>query len=342
MKEPALSKYPKIRIESKLANNSFVKVVAKTLDQIDLANPSLLPKETRKFLEILKNQGRPWALANLIGGSRLKNVGQFLTLLAKPSNDLGEVIVKHVLQSDPESFPTNDIQVGFIGNEIVVGLSSMLIRQTDSGDIYHSRKRLKVKIEDKDYIVAFSKHAINAVCNRFKPSYQTYLGLGDAHALFSSLNYCELCTLVDGNSSISIFDLCLAPGCWEYDNYVERCAPNLATKAANSVWSKDYIPYGYRVGYFPIVLADGYAIAKTFLPPGFSKTPERKLIYDKANTDQRSRLIEIAESLDYQTLRRGNALEAIKWFHANGIPQVIDPPVQLFDTEYLKMKIGAE
>ncbi len=108
-------------------------------------------------------------------------------------------------------------------------------------------------------------------------------------------------------------------------------------------WHNNFRPFGYRVGYCPLVFNEEYAIAKTFLPPGYSQTPERELINNKiSNLIERQKLIAIAGKLDFYSLRNGEAMDLIKWFHDNGVPQVIDPPSALFDKEYLSRKIGAK
>jgi hypothetical protein len=53
---------------------------------------------------------------------------------------------------------------------------------------------------------------------------------------------------------------------------------------------------------------------------------------------ERYRLTRIAQNMSFDTLRRGKGFDAVEWFHKNGIPQVIDPPIPLFDDDYRKRK----
>ncbi|HUP78387.1 MAG TPA: hypothetical protein VM260_07450, partial [Pirellula sp.] len=151
----------------------------------------------------------------------------------------------------------------YFENEIVLALSSMMQRKAGGKEIFHSRERLQVEVESKQYIFAFDKHTIDAICNRFRPDFLTYLGLGEAHALFSSLNYAEVVMLPKGNLAVSIFDICWEPGTWQYDNYVGRCLPGVAPRGPE-IWRETKRPYGYRIGYCPVDLIDGYAITRTF------------------------------------------------------------------------------
>lgn len=154
------------------------------------------------------------------------------------------------------------------------------------------------------------------------------------------MNYVEPTVLPAGNMAVSLFDFCLGPGTWQYDNYVRRCLP-VAPVRGREQWNSTGKPYGYRLGYCPIKLIEKYAVAWTFLPPGFSKTPERRLLRENCHDRKlRGQLIQVADQMGYNTLRYGRGFDAIEWFHKNGIPQVIDPPIPLFDYEYRKRKYG--
>jgi hypothetical protein len=123
---------------------------------------------------------------------------------------------------------------------------------------------------------------------------------------------------------------------------VKKCTPDAPVRGLRQRVD-DGNEYGYRVGYCPLVFNDQYAIAKTFLSPGYSQTPERRLIEQfEESSVERQRKIRIASNLDYETLRNGDAMNLVCWFHKNGVPQVIDPPQPLFDQDYLLRKVGAK
>lgn len=82
-------------------------------------------------------------------------------------------------------------------------------------------------------------------------------------------------------------------------------------------------PCYFRVGYCPVVLEAGYALATTFLRVGFRDTREHALLEALPRSKERDRLMAIAEQE-----RLGNALDTDQhelrvWFHLNGIPQVM-------------------
>jgi hypothetical protein len=318
-------------------------MVADAWQSIDLTNPELVSDGLRDYLKCVRKEGHAKAVVKLMEQFRdiATTESKRLRLLVMPAFKLGQLLLDRLLLHDPTVFPTNDVEVHFRGNEIVLALSSMFQRSTTGGLVFHSRKRFTIDHGGSTFVLAFSRHAIDAICTRFKPDYQTYGGLGDAHALFSYLNYVEQVKLLDGAPAIAIFDLCIGPGYWEYDNYVKKCTPNAPIRGLRHRVAGQH-EYGYRVGYCPIVFNESYAIAKTFLSPGYSKTPERGLIEQfEESSVERQRKIKTAGELDYRTLRYGDAMNLVCWFHQNGIPQVIDPPQPLFDQDYHLRKIGA-
>lgn len=342
---------PNIRIESKLANKSFVAVVKSVIEKIDLFDEKYFPPYVQDYFRNLKQRGTEVAIAlaiphmnESIEEQAMKNQSLSSTVTIDPlyflAKGLGQVIMDRIDEVNEELFPMNDVEVHFFENEIVLALSSMLQRNAGGKEIFHSRNRLQVEVDSKKYILAFDKHTIDAICNRFRPDFLCYGGLGDAHALFSYLNFVDIVRLPKGNLAVSIFDFCFGPGTWQYDNYVGRCLPGVAPRGPDN-WKETGKPYGYRIGYCPVDLIDGYAITRTFLLPGFAKTPERQCLKLKcSDSKEKYRLTRIAQNMRSNTLRLGKGFDAIEWFHRNGVPQVIDPPVPLFDEEYQMRKLG--
>lgn len=83
--------------------------------------------------------------------------------------------------------------------------------------------------------------------------------------------------------------------------------------------------YYYRVGYSPAVLDDDFIVAKSFLCPGFSSTPEYQLILDAdCSREQKKQMRELAEKQDLAYLQKTNDFSLLKWYHEQGIPQVIE------------------
>jgi hypothetical protein len=77
------------------------------------------------------------------------------------------------------------------------------------------------------------------------------------------------------------------------------------------------------MGYLPLQVQGKYARAKTFLLPGFASTPEYALGRRKAQTPQERLLM---QAMTDESRRSGEldgeTVEAIKWYHDNGVPQI--------------------
>ena len=87
----------------------------------------------------------------------------------------------------------------------------------------------------------------------------------------------------------------------------------------------------YRVGYCPVVLENGIAKATTFLYPGYTATPEYGLVLKSdLPPEEKARMRELAKQQDANCVILDNEIDAIKWFHENGVPQVIQTEQTIF------------
>jgi hypothetical protein len=105
----------------------------------------------------------------------------------------------------------------------------------------------------------------------------------------------------------------------------------------NRFWNRRYVeevlgqydpakgkPY-YRVGYCPVVLDGEFAVATSFLPPGFKKTPEYEAIgRAELSAAERQRLRDmVTHDLALVRLKDCNDFSAVRCFHNNGVPQIV-------------------
>ena len=91
------------------------------------------------------------------------------------------------------------------------------------------------------------------------------------------------------------------------------------------------VPY-YRLGYCPVAFEKGFAKAKTFLTPGYRNTPEygRLLNNKKIGQTEKNRLIGMTTNLTSLEMLMQEKTDHIKWFHENGIPQVVQMEHEVF------------
>ena len=151
-----------------------------------------------------------------------------------------------------------------------------------------------------------------------KPNYIEYGACGDVHVFLRKCVYFEPVILYGGQPAFVLYNMCDDPTFVDYHVYTE------GVLGLENLVPGEGVPY-YKVGYCPVVFEDGYAKAKTFIPPGFTSTPEYGLLL-KSNLpkDQKDRFLAKVtdESWTRYEILISNDNEVIRWFHQNGIPQV--------------------
>ena len=149
----------------------------------------------------------------------------------------------------------------------------------------------------------------------------------DQHSERNVPNF-ESCTLRDGSHAFSFFDECPADLSPQVSSWQLGWAKTiLGVKEVDPTQGKLY----YRVGYCPVALDKGFAKAKTLLFPGFKKTPEYEALDNiHMPPETKRRLQRLATDSDMTSLWETNDFSALKWFHDNGVPQVIQTTEPLF------------
>ena len=311
-------------------NPEFVDIVKQAIRRFDFAE---LNKTEQIAFGIMKQFGKAHALASIQKNMRkLQEEGKNDAYLASADIQwlcsVGHAIFLHIPDNVKRSFlPMNDVQFLYRSKVIVVKFRRLLTQKSpDWGTTYYSRYKPTIDFEGKKYVVGFSTKALKRVCERRGMDPLRYADLGEAYAYFEDCQYFEPCTLRDGNLAFSFFDECSHHSPQLASSQRLLSEKILSPKEVDPTKGKLY----YRVGYCPIVLDQGFAKAKTFLFPGFNKTPERAL--DKAHMplDTKRRLQRLAKDSNLRHLWETDDVSALKWFHDNGVPQVIQTTEPLF------------
>jgi hypothetical protein len=198
-----------------------------------------------------------------------------------------------------------------------------------------------------DWVVAFfsgsrSRHALERICKRTVYDWRTYGGHGDAFAFLDNCVYFEDCTAVRGEPSFVVWNSCVPHhASWDYVEQVlgERVTlqGDYYEDVANAMKGRRFY---YRVGYCPVEFHGDLAVATTLLVPGMEGrlgTPEGRLIGQSGlpadevaeKRSQRERQLSMKALVD-----EGD-YTLVKWFHQNGVPQVVqmDHDVFRYDCE---------
>ena len=303
--------YPRFEFRENGANPQFINIVKKATKQVDLADNRIFEGWERELYKKGKKHGGAYVNELLDSDGKDKT----MYFLFK----LGQLIYEIVGRERMLNWiPFHDFQVVPLGKKIIVEFHSLKSKSGPNGTIYYSEFEPKMKAGNSEKIVSFSRHAIEQICSRLVPFWQSYLGSGEAFGFFHNCTYFEPYSLPYGRG-FTFYDKCNKED-WTY-NYVKQL---IGFPEPNK-------KYYYRVGYCPATIEGEFIKAKTLLFPGYRGTPELELIYDTVMPEStRKQFIEKAEKLDTRSLIETKDFSMIQWFHNNGIPQIIDTNKELY------------
>jgi hypothetical protein len=201
---------------------------------------------------------------------------------------------------------------------------------SDDGTIYSSTSSPSIQTGGREYRVGFFRHAIERTCERMALKKElSYVDFRKCYRYFRHCVYYKPIELYDGKEAIQLYAPLSAP---DDDSslsyfYMEDVAGINAEWAANG-------KYHHVLGYCPIEFVDDFAVAKTFLLPGYRGTPEYGLISKaRLRPQKRTWYRETAKALTSETLLKREGCELLRFFHDNGCPQVIRLPKPVLDLQ---------
>jgi len=172
-------------------------------------------------------------------------------------------------------------------------------------------------------MVAFSRHAIEQTCERIVPRWTTYAGAGDVFAFFDRCVYFERRELHQDQLAFTFYDFCAPSVYWTY-LYVQEV---LGVENVDPNKGDCY----YRVGYCPAVVEGDFVKAKTLLFPGFASTPEYgAIVRSNLPSSEKQELMKRARACNASCLQEDCDFSTIKWYHDNGVPQVVQLQREVF------------
>jgi len=317
-----LSEYPEFVVGRTEADPAFIAAVLDATQRLDLLDTKSLGRGLQAFLKLGKLEGFSEAFRILQSADSIKTGEQKLTGNAKLAiavTSVGSLVLSLVPEDIRQKYmPYNDVSVDPVHREIRLNFSSMESVSGSGGRSFFNPKRPKVEFDGTVHTVAFSRHSIERICKRINPRYIDYGPAGDIHAFFSACVYFEPVMLHGGQPAFAMFDMCGNEGFIHYQLYTVDIFGKENVKASEGSMY-------YRLGYCPVVFENGFAKAKTFIPPGFRGTPEYGLVLRSGlcGKERRSLLDRISDDSGNESeklLRHDNA--STKWFHENGLPQV--------------------
>jgi hypothetical protein len=303
----------------------FVSEVINCLHSIRLNNRELFSKDEENVFKLMKEIGVHEVARKLVkyDNTREKYYDQFL--LFKMGDTVFEQLKnKNILLN---YIPYSHVNIMPIDKEFLVIFRALLKHKSKFGTVYYSSLKPTIKIDNKEYIVAFSRHAIERICERSIFDWKTFLGANDAFL------YLERCIK---------YDLIEESGGYDkkyFITFYEPCSPESGNMVyVNKVLNEIEIntDYCFRIGYCPIQINDNFACAITLLTPGMKGTPEDLLIKnsDLSYEDKIRIRNNVQDMISKKIWDEKQNFEAIKWFHQNGIPQVLKIKEKIFEKFY--------
>lgn len=329
-----LDEYPEVVIDPNNGDPRFVELIREANSKIRFSDPEMFNDFEQSLYKLLRKRGDIFTYQMIVDVARVKvreGNAEAEVLPVAFALKYGNLLLSLVPDAERRRYmPINDVSVNALGNQIQISFSSLRSRRGEKGRIYFSRRMPSIEFQGKQWTVGFSRHSIERICERIQPDFTRYDSAGDVFSFFADCLYYEPVFLRNGQPAFLIFGDCGAPIFLKHEVYVSGI---LGEENVDPSKGQCY----YRVGYCPVVFEDGFAKAVTFLYPGYSKTPEYELV-TKAHLsrDERQLLIRQSTNQDATDVVLNDNDFAVKWFHKNGIPQVVQMDRKIYDYQPLK------
>ena len=211
------------------------------------------------------------------------------------------------------------------GVRIRFGFLDRVKRETGWG--YYSQHKPTVNINGADWIVCFSNHAIERIVERSSfDECVTYAHYSDCANYLDACVYFEVVNMADGKPAIRLFMTDgLGGNADRYQDYLRKVT------GVEDIHQLSSDP-AYVLGYCHVDCKGQFAKATSMWYPGYEGTPEDTLVRTSSlPVVERQRLLRMAN--DNKTVRVINEgrHEAIKWYHENGVPQVVSLQRPIFE-----------
>jgi hypothetical protein len=323
-KRAARGRFPQLVIIPDGEDPGFMRVVEELVDSFDFDDPDSCSSDDRHMYLLLRTLGLDGIFARLDSQSvaevaakhELSREDLIDEILVPLLTHLGEWIFERL----PDQYRTNPLPFYFY--DIVPQAKHLSIRfqflphvKSPHGTIYLSPLEPTVRINDEDFKVGFTRHALERACHRLALNQPiTYYDFKRVATHFKTCEYFEVISLPDEQLALRLLGLCS-------DDLIDIYLRDVAGLDESRISSGKCF---FVLGYCPLQIVRNYAVATTFLCPGYRGTPEHALIDSTTmSANERRALHAMASSATLADAIRGHQTEALRWYHRNGVPQVI-------------------
>ena len=316
--------FPKILIDPTDGDPELVRHIERIVADLDFSDPDVLHPNGQEFLRLVRREGRAGMMEMVrIDAMHSDNPDSFKYHAKSVLLWIGQKIFERLpqpFQEKPLPFYFFDVQTDDHSLKITF---DFLPTKTDAlGRVYFPPQGTEARFDGNAFPVGFTRHAIERACERMTVVHPiTFHQFHYCKLYFTHCNRYEGIDWGDGKYAFALYNTVGPPGHDIHDIYV--------TKIFQSSTDTQPLLY-YLMGYCPVDFRVGRAVAMTFLPPGYSGTPEDRLVRSAPiERDLRRRLLDAASNNNFERVLEGND-DVIKWYHDNGVSQVKQMPSGMF------------
>ncbi|MDZ4684606.1 MAG: hypothetical protein SH850_05905 [Planctomycetaceae bacterium] len=234
--------------------------------------------------------------------------------------NFGHQVFLNAGPSLPPLLKTNDVQFDPYGTKIVGVFRQMSTSLSGDGRLLRfSPLKNTVFMDGRVRTLAFGDHFFDWLHERLLSVCTTYAGHGDVFPVLYNQHRISACRLWNPSKgsygpAVSLFqDMPLGS---------QNTFP--IQSVINSSLRDDGSGLFVRVSYCPVAFDGEFAIAKTFLPPGFRQTPEAALYDDPAfDAELRANMRRIGTDESPGKGILHSDLQLLQFFDRHGFPQVV-------------------
>jgi hypothetical protein len=311
---------PMIQVGGQNVDPDFRAAVLQVAQSLDFSDPTLFSQIERDFFNLLKQVG--YARALFLATYSLSQENKAMMQVQIPLL-VGRILFNKLRETGElqKYLPYCDLQALPFENGFYILLDSLKKAKTNNGTAYHSKFAPKIVFDNQEYTVAFSRHAIERICERTVMDWTTYEGFGDAYTYYARCIYFEPCQ-IRCNGKVQ-------PAFTFYSNCGDP--PYFTSRFKEIFLGNNYDPikkYFWRIGYCPVGLENGFARAITTLYPGMIGTPEYNLLMaTQLSVEEKSQILDSLKDISFCKLATTQDFSGLKWMHDNYVPQVVELPV---------------
>ncbi len=323
------SLYPDIVINADCEDPAFREVVAKVVSEYSYDDDSHCPPEIREHYVAIATIGwKHWYAALEAKMYREQGEGvpakRALQQLTLPILlHFGTWLFQHLPPRYTATFtPEHFFRIDHYGNVLLVSFTLMECVEDKGQRLYIPQWEPTVRMQGVEWKVGLYPHALNRLCSRLVP--QSALTYSNCVDVFHRFNQGMLqfvpSSLADGSVAARV-DFSPPLATVFYDSYAAWVREVLALPDSHDFAGDGF--WSIVLGYLPLHVRGRYARAKTFLLPGFCKTPEYEAGCRHAKSIAQHALVATMMDEDNRTYDlTGDVVEAVRWFQSIGVPQV--------------------